>query len=111
MVRQMTSAYVAIVVSKRAPTGASGPPGALSARRSANSTSSCKVTTVGNPICFANIGVNAPEKLDQGDFPKILAPKLNQMRSGFKRFRRDKMAGRAFKEPGCQQYSISVRPR
>src|SRR6266487_2867172 len=111
MVRQITSAYVAIVVSRRAPMGANGPPGALRARRSANSTSSWSVTMVGNPICFANIGVNEPDTLSNGDFPKMLAPKLNQMRSGFKRFRRDNMAGRAFNEPGFQQYSISVKPR
>src|SRR5215216_1413437 len=99
----MMSAWVAIFVSRRAPNGASGPPGALRARRSANSTNSCRVTIVGKPIRLVYIGVIEPETLDKGDFPKILAPRLNHIRSGFNRLTRESMLGRAFKEPGCQQ--------
>src|SRR6266508_6463884 len=102
MVRQTTSAWVARLVTRRAPKGASDPPGAFKARRSASSTSSCSVTTVGN-IRAALIGVNKPDRLDKGDLPKMLAPKLNQIKSGFNRFRRDKMVCRAFNESGCQQ--------
>jgi hypothetical protein len=60
------------------------------------------VATVGN-ILAASIGVNKPDKLDNGDLPKMLAPRLNQIKSGFKYFRRDKIARRAFNEPGFQQ--------
>src|SRR5690242_6936765 len=102
MVRQTTSACVAIVVSKRAPKGARNPPGAFKARKSASSTTSCKVATVGN-IRAALRGVNKPDRLENGDLPKILAPRLNQIKSGFNRFRRDKIAFRALNESGCQQ--------
>src|SRR5215211_1975317 len=102
MVRQTTSAWVAMFVNKRAPQGANDPPGAFNARRSASSITSCKVTTVGN-LRAALMGVNKPDRLDKGDLPKILAPKLNQIKSGFNRFRRDKMVCRAFNPSGCQQ--------
>src|SRR5512145_1157336 len=102
MVRHTTSACVAMCVNNRAPNGARAPPGAFNVRRSASSTNSCKVATVGN-LRPAIIGVNKPDTLDKGDLPKMLAPKLNQIKSGFKRFTRDKIARRAFNEPGCQQ--------
>jgi hypothetical protein len=34
----------------------------------------------------ALIGVSKPDKLDKGDFPKMLAPRLTQIKSGFNRF-------------------------
>src|SRR6266540_7169032 len=97
MVRQTTSAWVAMLVNKRAPHGAKDPPGAFRARKSDSSTTSCSVTTVGN-IRAALMGVNKPDRLDRGDFPKMLAPRLNQIKSGFSLFTRDKMVCRAFRE-------------
>jgi hypothetical protein len=49
------------------------------------------------------MGVNKPDRLDKGDLPKMLAPRLNQIKSGFDRFRRDKIFFRAWSEPGFQQ--------
>src|SRR5262245_15211862 len=95
MVRHRISARVAILVTSRAPNGASAPPGAPNACRSANSINSCSVVTVGYPDCRARIGVSSPEIFAHGDFPKTEAPRLNQTKSGFKRFTRDKMAVRA----------------
>src|SRR5215210_7226251 len=100
IVKQVTSPCVAILVSKRAPNDANGPPGASSARRSDSSINSCRVTTVGYPIRCASIGVSKPDTLSHGDLPKALAPKLNQMRSGLKLLTRDKMPDRAFGKPG-----------
>src|ERR1041385_3963023 len=102
MVRQTISACVAMRVNKRAPHGARIPPGAFNARKSVSSTNSCKVTTVGN-ILIVLIGVSRPDKLDKGDFPKMLAPRLNQTKSGFNLFKRDKIICRALKKSGCQQ--------
>src|ERR1043165_6685029 len=102
MVRQTISACVATRVNKRAPHGARIPPGAFKARKSASSTNSCKVTTVGN-IRIVFIGVNKPDKLASGDFPKMLAPRLNQTKSGLNFLRHDKIFCRALNESGFQQ--------
>jgi hypothetical protein len=57
------------------------------------------------------MGVNKPDRFEMGDLPKMLAPRLNQIKSGIRRFTRERIAWRAVNELGCQQYSITVLPR